>query len=160
MQNNNKVTQVLLAIIAVALILLIVMVATKRHQPVSTVSQNQVQSVQTTASSDTLIASNQAFFNSESAKPADFDNHFKVVVLSCGTNCEQYYAVDKNNGSVYKASVQAFPKGEWYLTNNQIFFSQYGTSGLFLEDEVCAMNDNPAGFTCAHPPVQEGNPDN
>lgn len=34
-------------------------------------------------------------------EPADFDGHYKVASIGCGTGCFTYIAVDKNTGKIY-----------------------------------------------------------
>lgn len=60
----------------------------------------------------------KTLFTAEFAKPANLDGHFRVVAVGCGSNCMYLYALDKNNGKVYRVSAEAFD--DYSILDNQI----------------------------------------
>jgi hypothetical protein len=60
----------------------------------------------------------KTIFTAEFAKPVNFDKHFRVIDIGCGSSCMYLYALDKNNGKVYKISTEPFT--EYSTVDNQI----------------------------------------
>ncbi len=48
----------------------------------------------------------KSLFTAELAKPANFNGHYRVVEVGCGSGCTQFYAIDKTTGKVLKVPTQ------------------------------------------------------
>jgi hypothetical protein len=57
----------------------------------------------------------KTIFTTAFKEKADFDTHFKLVSIGCGTSCGNLFALDKDNGKVYFV---ASTNGEYEIVNN------------------------------------------
>lgn len=136
MQQNNSFTNVLLAIIAIALVMIVIMLAiNKQRQPLSQgeqqslyapqqtsgLAQTQNSSQSTPQSSNANTTQNPTYsltsiqVNTQdphvtsaippASQPADFNGHYIVTYIGCGTSCGYPALYDKNTGALYN-----FPK--------------------------------------------------
>ncbi len=76
----------------------------------------------------------KTLFTTEFAKEANFDGHFRVVAVGCGSNCAYLYALDKNNGKVYKVSTEAFDV--YSILSNQIRAKLRNSQYMYIFDSL------------------------
>lgn len=57
-------------------------------------------------------------------QPANFDGHYTVAEIGCGSGCSAYYVLDKNTGKVYKV-----PESNDWQTFNVPDWQPYSISG-------------------------------
>lgn len=84
----------------------------------------------------------KTLFTKEFSEQANFQGHFRIVAVGCGTECMSLYALDKNTGKVYKISV---------VDTNGLDFVDYSTFKSFkivgTEIDVMLQNGNTRGIT-------------
>jgi len=121
MNTNSKINTVLLVIVIILLVIGISILLNKKTHvlpqslPATNVPvQNTESSPQAVSPAPTgtpeldmsspYVKTYKGLFTQEFAKPANFDGHFRVVAVGCGSGCMYLYALDKNTGEAYKIS--------------------------------------------------------
>ncbi len=59
-------------------------------------------------------------FTQEFSQPANFNGHFRLVEIGCGSNCQMYYALDQTTGKIYKVPVAADHEATFSLNSDTV----------------------------------------
>ncbi|MFA7192490.1 MAG: hypothetical protein WC089_04305 [Candidatus Paceibacterota bacterium] len=81
------------------------------------------------------VSQDSDFFSKESNKPANFNTHYVVTSVPCGTNCNSFYVIDKLSGQVYNAPKSEVPGSpSYYKANYNLNSSNFDL--IYLKDSV------------------------